>query len=459
MANYKLPFSLSKRPNSRFYYVRFKDDEGNYLSAVSTKESDYDKAVKLAWQWYSSGEIESKTQSQKLNKKSFLQILRKAEISEDEAPEILELLKKRGFLKSYVQAGAKNDVPFSDFLLNFWDWEKSEYIQEKLRGEKRIGKTHCRTCLHYVRDYWAPFFKNKLLGDIERKDLKNFLAYIQKMELSNSAKNQMWLSGAQALRWAHNNELIDRDITAGLSGFCEKNAKREILTPEMVQALFSVEWEDQRFKLANLLAMCTGLRAGEIRALRKCDLGESCLYIRHSWNDIEGLKCTKNGENRIVRLPFPGLSDKLLELAEANPYDRSMNAFVFFATIPEKPIEARCFLSSLRTALEKIGLSKDDAKKYCFHAWRHFYASYMRDKVGEKLLQSQTGHKTIAMLEHYSEHKISGDDEKIQQAQTELFGAVVENASIEFSAQRLYQNVKITEMDKSGLYEHSRQNR
>lgn len=457
MAVRKLPFSLSKRSSSRFYYVRFKDNEGNYLSAISTKESDYNRAVKVAWQWYASGEISSKKHSKKLNEKSFLQILRKSFITEEEAPEILELLKKRGILKSYVQAGAKNDILLKKFLLNFWDWEKSEYIREKLRSEKSIGKTYCLTCFHYVRDYWIPFFGSKLLGEISRQDLKKFLDHIQELKRSNSAKNQIWLAGAQALRWAYHNEFIERDITAGLGGFSGKKKRREILTPELVKALFSVDWNDQRYKLANLLAMCTGLRAGEIRALRKCDLGESCLYIRHSWNDIEGLKCTKNGEDRIVRLPFPGLSQKLLELAESNPYSADMDAFVFFSTIPNKPIESRCFLSSLHSALEKIGLTKENAKKYCFHAWRHFFASYMRDKVSEKLLQSQTGHKTLAMLEHYSEHKISGDDEKIQKAQMELFGEVVGNTTIEFTPQKLYQNVKIKEMDKTGLYEHSRQ--
>lgn len=459
MANHKLPFSLFKRNNRRFYYVRFKDDSGNYLPAVSTKESNYEKALQTAFKWYSSGELVTKRKSQTLKKKSFLQTLKNAEITEEEAPEILELLKKRGFIKSYVQNGAQNDILLSEFLPKFWTWDESEYIKERLRQGKRIGKSYCRTSLHYINSVWVPFFYGKLLGDITRNDLKAFLSYVQKLDLSISAKNQIWLSGSQALRWAYNNEMLDRDITAGLSGFSGKKTQRQILTPELVQALFAIEWNDPRYKLANLLAMCTGLRSGEIRALRKCDLGKSCLYIRHSWNSIDGLKSTKNGEERIVRFPFPELSEKLLELADANPFDKSMEAFVFFATIPGKPIDSKCFIASLRSALEKIGIRHDESKNICFHAWRHFYASYMREKVSEKLLQSQTGHKTMAMLEHYSDHKITGDDEKIQNAQIELFGNIVDNSSIELTSQRLYQNIKINEMNKDGLYEHSRQDR
>ena len=189
MAFHKLPFSLSKRKNSRFYYVRFKDSAGNYMSAVSTKESDYDAAVKTAWQWYSSGQIPAGGKKTTLAEKSFLHELSKAEITESEAPKILELLKKRGILKSYVQAGAKNDVDFSEFLLTYWDWDKSEYIREKLRSEKSIGKTHCKTCLHYARDYWCEFFAGKLLGEITRQDLRDFLSYLQDMTKSTSTRN------------------------------------------------------------------------------------------------------------------------------------------------------------------------------------------------------------------------------------------------------------------------------
>jgi hypothetical protein len=53
----------------------------------------------------------------------------------------------------------------------------------------------------------------------------------------------------------------------------------------------------------------------------------------------------------------------------------------------------------------------------------------MREKVNEKLLQSQTGHKTLVMLNHYSEHKIAGDREKIQAAQIETFGGLLPDKS------------------------------
>jgi hypothetical protein len=51
-----------------------------------------------------------------------------------------------------------------------------------------------------------------------------------------------------------------------------------------------------------------------------------------------------------------------------------------------------------------------------------YFTAYMREKVNEKLLQQQTGHKTLVMLNHYAGHKIAGDRERIRQAQIETFG-------------------------------------
>ena len=456
-----LPFFLYRRKSSKYFYVRFKDSAtGEYFAGISTKQTDEAEAAKTAWAWYSQGKIRREDREETLENVSLFAAIRKADISDSDAEKVLDLLKRRGILKSFVKAGDRCDVPLIEYLSEFWDWEKSEYVQEKLKREKSIGRTHVKASAGHIKKYWKSYFGDeKLLGEITRDDLKKFLLDLQKKPLGNSSKNQIWIAGAQAIRYAFQNEIIEKDVTAGLSGFYGGGGKREILTPEMAAALFSVEWNDKRAYLANLLAMCTGLRAGEIRALRKKDLGKNCLYIKHSWNDTEGLKSTKNGEERTVQLPFPQLSEKLLELAESNPFDSTLDAFVFYATIPEKPIEANVFRIGLHNALEKIGLPKESAKRYCFHAWRHFYASYMRDKVGDKLLQSQTGHKTLAMLEHYSEHKIVGDDEKIQQAQIGLFGDIVNNARISFDEKRLYNNVKVAYMDKSELYEHTRQNR
>ena len=80
-----------------------------------------------------------------------------------------------------------------------------------------------------------------------------------------------------------------------------------------------------------MLAMVTGMRAGEIQGLRVQDLGQGCLYVRHSWNCRDGLKTTKTRESRTVEVPFPFLVEELAELAKNNPHGVGMDSYVFWA--------------------------------------------------------------------------------------------------------------------------------
>ena len=93
--------------------------------------------------------------------------------------------------------------------------------------------------------------------------------------------------------------------------------------------------------------------------------------------------------------------------------------------MPDKPIEQDVFRRDLKDALKKTGLSEESIKTYTFHSWKHYFTAYMRDKINEKLLQSQTGHKTLVMLEHYAGHTITGDRERIRKAQIEMFSGLL----------------------------------
>lgn len=60
--------------------------------------------------------------------------------------------------------------------------------------------------------------------------------------------------------------------------------------------------------------MTTGLRLGEVLAIQVRDVEGTRLRVRHSWSNIDRLKGTKTGEERMVPL-VDGLGARLLELA------------------------------------------------------------------------------------------------------------------------------------------------
>ena len=417
-----LPFSVFRRSGRRFFYVQFKDSGGKYLPAISTKQTTEEAAVEIAFKWLREGKPAGGGGNIGIPLHEIIRNVKTA----SEADFICREFKRRGLLKTYTITGSRQDTEFAAFLKEFWNFDISPYIKERLRKNHGIHRYYCRSMYLDVEKYWRPFFEKRLLGSIERQDIELFINTVGEYSCSAKRKNNIIRVGTIALKWAFAKELIDKDITYNITWFSGAAAERQILSPEIARAVFLVEWEDNRSRLANMLAAVTGLRAGEIQGLKVQDLGKECLYIRHSWNCRDGLKTTKNNGVREVEVSFPSLINELLNLAANNPHGANMDSYVFWAEkSPSKPMESCLFLEGLRDALVKTGMSKESAAVYSFHGWRHFFTSYMINKLERKLLKSQTGHLTDAMLTYYGDHKTEGDRERIRQAQTDVFGALV----------------------------------
>lgn len=458
------PFILKKRADRNgVYYVSFKSPlDGKITSTKSTETTDRNQAIKTAFDWYRSGVPEKKGDGRKsVDSLAVISAVRRDSLSDITVDELLREIEKRtGDKIRRIPANSKGAVNAYQFMLDFWDWEKSPYIREKLRKSHRIGKPHVLRQQSSVRRFWKERLEGKTLCEITKQDIWDFIDSQEDDPASFQTKNDRVRAVTTALNWAFEREYIDRDISKGFVFFSGSYNERAILTPEMAEALFSFRWDDPRAMLANAVAMCTGMRSAEIASLQLQDIGRGCLYVRHSWNSKDGLKCTKNGENRRVLLPFPQITGALKRLAESNPYSGGMERFVFWATIPDKPLDPDTFLKGLRKSLLRIGVAEGDTMKYTFHAWRHYFATYMKDRVRDSALQKQTGHKDLSVLVHYASHETREDDASVIAAQTELFGkAVSEIPEIEIDERALYANVKNDFLDKRGMYEHSRQER
>jgi integrase len=110
----------------------------------------------------------------------------------------------------------------------------------------------------------------------------------EERNLKAKSINTALSAGTVALRWAYAEELAANPAT-GLVKFSGAPGKRGSLTEQEVRQLFAVPWVDERSRFGNILAMCTGLRAGEILAIQVRDLGEDRLRVRHSWSLLEAV--------------------------------------------------------------------------------------------------------------------------------------------------------------------------
>jgi integrase len=343
-----------------------------------------------------------------------------------EVEKVMAELQRSGWVKSYVQKDTFGAVDFVSFLKTFWDWETSPYVTEKRRQKDSIHKRHCSNQNGAINLYWEGFFKGRYLGDITYDDIDAFIKHLEPMDLSPDRKNGIIIAGTKPIRWAFEKGKIAVDPTRGHTMFSGKKKKRNILTMTSAAAVFKVDWEDERSRLANMLAAVTGMRNGEIVALKFQDLGHDCLFVQNSYNSEDKMKTTKNNEDRTVHIPFPDLTNGLIELAKQNPWGVSPTSLVFWSTTRSKvPMQGRSFCVGLREAMVKVGYTAEEAEGFDFHGWRHFYTSYMVKYLDKKLLKSQTGHKTDCMLTLYADHEIEGDKEIIHAKQLEVFSRLL----------------------------------
>jgi integrase len=196
--------------------------------------------------------------------------------------------------------------------------------------------------LGVVRRHFIDYFKDKRLSQITEIVLQDFLVFLKtKKGLSAASVNQARNAAFVALRYAKRRKLIkgfDFDAVIRASG---KAKLRGILSREEAEKLFSVTWRDNRSRLINLIASRTGMRIGEIRALRVCDIQKDRISVAHSWSSGDGgLKCTKTGESRDVPL-LPDLYEEIHFYIRTYQPLFKLDSFIFPGRELHIPYDAR----------------------------------------------------------------------------------------------------------------------
>ena len=307
-------------------------------------------------------------------------------------------------------------IKLSEFLLTFWDYEKSEFIERHKAHGHSITKRHTDMMLGLVRNYWRPYFGDEItIQELDRSALDDFFFYLHTGKgLSGGTVNKAINCGSRAMRWLFENKRIEFNPMAGIERFNAEELARGIPTESEVKQMLALEWTNNAYKLAFKVAAFCGLRAGEISGLRVCDLDldADIIHVRHSWNDTDGLKCPKNSDVRDLPIDHQTLV-QLYAQAKENP-EFSDLSYVFFSPVkPEQPYWPSYYVDGLYEALEKIGVSKEQRKErnIVFHSLRHFCATILSQRADLKTVQAVMGHRSEDMSKHYSNHET---EEKLQ---------------------------------------------
>jgi len=439
-------FYLHARHHGILYAELVDPSTGQKLTARSTGTTSRDDALMIVADWLREGIPMGRLRHPRPAEVAFsldaiLKAIRKTDLLAEDALCIIGALKDKGLVEGNFTKAGPGSVLFEDFLLTFWNFKESPYVLERIRHGHRIGARHCYENERRVKHHWIGVFPGKRLAEITKAELKRFalaLAEPEK-ELSASTVNRIMVAGTTALRWAFENELIPANPAEGLERFAENPAKRGILSSDEAAALFRLTWADERARVGSLVAASTGLRAGEVLALRLKDVGEDRLFIRHNWSDRDGgLKSPKNGDEREVPL-IPSVRAALMKLADSSPHSHDPDQFIFYGMLAHRPMDFHFLLDGLTEALVSLSVSDEGdgekredarvawkARRVTFHSWRHFYAARMSDRLDPDKVQRITGHRDREVFTRYAAHVAESEFKAIGVVTDEVFGSVLE---------------------------------
>lgn len=198
----------------------------------------------------------------------------------------------------------------------------------------------------------------------------------------------------------------------------------KVLAPTMAEyrallnACFAVGGYATEFRALIQFAAWSGLRSGEVQALRWEDLGESTITVRHSRQRDGELGAPKNGQERTIAFLPPA---RVLEQVPRRPDD----PFVFHSP-KGQPLQNGSLFYAWRVVRSASGIpaEREEAgrRNIRFHDLRHFFALRLKDRIPDPYTISlQMGHRDggTQVIERYG---MGGQDEANQRL-LEIFGA------------------------------------
>ncbi len=291
-----------------------------------------------------------------------------------------------------------------EYTQKWFIYDECAYIQSKLKAGQSHSRTNAKNQRYWLETMILPYLGKQKLDSITPKDCERWLNTVQtdKGHAINSIRNYaktLSVIFGEAVRLG---DLKKNPMTAVRLPV----AKVEWGIPtktEVKELLNRVNWPDNLHYAINVLAHGTGMRLGEIQALKVANINKTHIEVVHSWDRNYGLKSTKSGKSRTVPIS-PKIYTMLLELKLELGISEG---FLFSLDGGKSPIWNTSIVKYLQAAYQKIGIERNKQKerKLSFHSWRHLFVSDVRGNISEIDLQKIVGHVDSETTNNYDHEK------------------------------------------------------
>ncbi len=157
-----------------------------------------------------------------------------------------------------------------------------------------------------LRRHTLPIWETKLVDDITGADIRNLLG----TTLGNNADSHrsFFVKGIRSVfQYAVDLGIISRNPTPLFKFKVTEKIKSVLNEVQIVTLLRQAHIQNWEWYPHYALALYTGMRNGELYALTwdKVNIEHRQILVDSSWNNKDGFKSTKSGDDRIVEIPRP----------------------------------------------------------------------------------------------------------------------------------------------------------
>ncbi|HPK47506.1 MAG TPA: tyrosine-type recombinase/integrase [Sphaerochaeta sp.] len=295
-----------------------------------------------------------------------------------------------------------------EYLVQFYSWEESEYIKRRnLLSVGSIGKDYVHTRQNLIKNHLLKHIKpNLLLSAVTLGMVEDWqFSLVESGEISHSTINVIMTAVIAALREAQRRGKLSPSVVLELKHLDVMHKGRGILTEEETARFlqYAKEKSEKRIYLACLLSLVTGMRSGELRALRVDALCGDMIVVDQAYADQAGLKAPKGKITRHVPCPL-WLISALETLAAENPYE-SEHHLVFWSKRGGGFVSSHYFSSRFKEELVRSGVLDERAieeRNISFHSLRHMANTLLRGSIDEHLLRLTIGHSSVRLSDLYT---------------------------------------------------------
>jgi len=295
--------------------------------------------------------------------------------------------------KGLLGVADKMSMTLNEFCKDLFVSDRCPIKKEaRARGKDIAGSTMQNRRISLDK-HILPYLGKTRVSSLTSAQINEWLIALPgKDKIKRSTANQSLDTLSTVMKYAIKKGIIKNNPCQDVENLGDDSIARAAFTISEVDALIGEEkdWKNPLIRLMCMTAAVTGMRVGEVLALRPGYVYPDHIDVQFSISPTDGLKTTKTNKPRIVPIT-PYLYNALKSWFPANP------EHFIFSMKGDKPYTESTIAYAIKARCEQIGI-----KGKTFHGFRAFLDSiFMAKNINETTIRKVVGHKDAKMTEHY----------------------------------------------------------